>query len=215
MGLSPGIAGGRGRSPWPRLSVAAAVLLGLLVARPGQAQVPRLIAEGRVGVMLPSSPLSGDPPEGGATTGLSYGAGFAFAVRGGLYVNLGFSQHRLTCSVGCSGLGDLTATGFDLALRYAVVAGPVIPYVRLGALPYTVESAGGMESGADRLSDRTWGWEAGAGIGLPVSEHVHLSPGLRFVSLTPTFPTSAEGSAGEGSLDLKGWILDVGLVWAF
>ncbi len=188
----------------------------LLLPAASEGQLPRLFAEGRFGAAVPTGDLSEDSPQGGATTGPSFGAGFAFAVRGGLYVNLGFSQHRFGCSDGCSGLGDLAATGFDLALRYGFVAGPVLPYVRAGALPYTVEGSTEGDTGGDPLSDHVWGWELGGGVGVPLSEHVHLSPGLRYVSMDPRFDEAANPDSDDGlELAVRAWILDLGLVWAF
>jgi opacity protein-like surface antigen len=188
----------------------------LLLPAASEGQLPRLIAEGRLGAAVPTGDLSGESPEGGANAGPSFGAGFAFAVRGGLYVNLGFSQHRFGCSEGCAGLGDLAATGFDLALRYGFVAGPVLPYVRAGALPYTVEGSAQGEAEVDPLSDHVWGWELGGGVGVPLSEHVHLSPGLRYVSMDPRFDELSVPDSEEGvELAVRAWILDLGLVWAF
>ena len=57
------------------------------------------------------------------------------------------------------------------------------------------------------VSDHTWGWELGAGVGLRLSEHVHLSPGARFVSLRP----SLEGT----TFDLDAVALDLGVIRAF
>lgn len=177
-------------------------------ARAAEAQVPRLVAEARAGSAIPVAVLADDTPRGGARPGASFGAGFAFAVRGGLYVHAGFSQHRFDCDAGCDDRGDLTATGFDLALRFAVDAGAVMPWFRAGALPYTVEGSRDEVQGGGRVSDHTWGFEAGAGINVVLTENVHLSPGFRYVTLDPEF-------GGETGPEVRGWIADVGLVWAF
>ena len=173
---------GRVRVLHPGVAAGVVVLLSLFGSG-AAAQVPRLVAEVRVGVAVPSGPLAEDSSEGGAQAGPSLGAGFAFAVKGGLYVHAGFSQHRFGCDEGCADLGDLTATGFDLALRYAFVAGPVMPWIRAGTLPYTVEGSQTSEADGATLSDHTWGFEGGVGVNVPLSDNVHLSPGFRYMAL--------------------------------
>lgn len=198
----------RGWRPGLLTALIGGLLLPLGAGR-AEAQVPRLVAEARVGAMIPSGSLANDAPEGGARSGPSFGAGFGYAVRGGLYLRAGFSQHRMECDGGCRGLGTLTATGFDLGLRYAFDAGRVLPWLGVGALPYTVEGAEGQgPDGVRPLSRHTWGFEGGVGMNIVLSTHVHLSPAVRYLALDPRFPD-------EIQVEMRGWVADVGLVWAF
>jgi opacity protein-like surface antigen len=162
-----------------------------------------------VGATLPTGEF-GDrsDPSGDAKPSVGFGLGFAYAVRGGLYLHLGFSQHRFGCTDGCANAGDLTATGFDLALRYLFDTGAVKPWLRAGLLPYTIEGSTAGQDGTGAVSDHTWGFEVGGGVSVRLSEPLSLAPGLRYVALDPTL-------AGVGPLPIRAWVLDLGLVWGF
>ena len=184
------------------------VVLGL-TAVPVAAQLPRLTVEGRGGAALASG-ATGDATEaaGGAETGGSFGVGFAFGVRGGLYAHLGFSQHRWGCPEGCLGAGDLTASGFDLALKYMLPVGRTAPFLRVGALPHTVDGSTAGPGGVTGTSDRVWGFEGGGGVAIRLAGDLWLTPGARYVTMDPDFGDGVE-------LELRGWIVDLGLLWGF
>jgi len=195
------------QSVW--LGVAGGVVVLSLAAAPASGQLSRLTVEGRGGAALASGVLGdGTDLAGGAETGGSFGVGFAFGIRGGLYVHLGFSQHRWECEDGCLGTGDLTATGFDLALKYMLPLGRTAPYLRVGALPYTVEGSTAGPDGTPGISNRVWGFEGGGGVAIRLNGDLWLTPGARYVTMDPDF--------GDGTeLEIRGWIIDLGLLWGF
>lgn len=176
---------------------------------PLHAQIPKLTAEGRVGIAIPAGELAGPPQrDGGAGAGSSFGFSFAYAVRGGLYVQLGFSQHRLLCERGCMDLGDLTSSGWDLSLRYLFLSGDVMPWLRLGAISHGLESSSGSADAGKVLSDWTWGIEAGAGLSVRITDNLRVTPGFRYVRLDPTLNETTE-------VPFRSWVVDVGLLWGF
>ena len=133
--------------------------------------------------------------------GSSFGVSFAYAVRGGLYLQAGFSQHRLLCAEGCRDVGDLTSSGFDLALRYLFDVGAVMPWLRLGAVSHGVEASSGATDGGK-------GIEAGAGLSARLTDNLRVTPGFRYVRLDPAFE-------GEVAVPFRSWVVDVGLLWGF
>jgi opacity protein-like surface antigen len=178
-------------------------------ATPLEAQIPKLTAEGRIGIAIPAGELAGPPQrDGGAGAGSSFGFSFAYAVRGGLYLQAGFSQHRLLCAEGCRDLGDLTSSGYDLALRYLFDTGAVMPWLRLGAISHGVEASTGATEGGKAVSDWTWGIEAGAGLSVRLTDNLRVTPGFRYVRLDPAFDREVE-------VPFRSWIVDVGLLWGF
>jgi opacity protein-like surface antigen len=190
----------------------AAWLAGTAVAvwaAPLEAQIPKLTAEGRVGIAIPAGELAGPPQrDGGAGAGSSFGVSFAYAVRGGLYLQLGFSQHRFLCAEGCQDTGDLTSSGYDLALRYLFDTGAVMPWLRLGAISHGVEASSGAADDGKAVSDWTWGIEAGAGLSVRLTDNLRVTPGFRYLRLDPTLDRGTE-------VPFRSWVVDVGLLWGF
>ena len=192
-----------------RLGTALGVIVLSVSAVPASAQTPRLTVEGRGGAALASGVLAdASDAAGGAETGGSFGVGFALALKGGLYVHLGFGQSRWQCADGCLGAGDLTASGFDLALKYMLPLGRTAPYLRAGALPYTVDGSTAGPEGGIGVSDRVWGFEGGGGVAIRLAGDLWLTPGARYVRMDPDFGNGTE-------LEVRGWIVDLGLLWGF
>lgn len=202
--------GGAGRLRPPRSSAAVlAHALVLLLAFPtaAGAQLSPLLVEVRGGAALPS----GDFRDGGRewdSAAPSFGADFTlvWADRWGWYV--GFGQDRFECAPDrCEEEGELVATGFDLGLRVLLFSGSrIVPWVGGGALSYRGEH---HRTGAiSALTDRGWGWEAGAGAYLVLSERVYLNPAIR--------SRSFDLERGEsGRLQVRAVVVDLGLVLAF
>jgi len=82
--------------------------------------------------------------------------------------------------------------------------------VRVGALYNNVELEDG-NGNAINETDRVWGWEAGAGLDVPLGGSLRLTPGVRYRRFEPTLGL---GSATFEST-LAYVVLDVGLALRF
>lgn len=187
----------------------AAALNAPAPARAG-AQVSPLVVEVRGGSTLPADGfldgVSGWEGEGGEA--LSFGVDFVltWADRWGWMA--GFGQHRVECPAeACMAEEEWVATGFDLGLRALLWQGRVTPWISGAAGTYKLERHPPEGAGGEvRTSERSWGWEAGAGFYVILHDRIYLNPGGRYLSLRFEEP---------GALDLRLWVLDLGMVLAF
>lgn len=206
------------RSGFPRAASAAlptaalAVLLvgSLLIPSRGGAQISPLQVEARVGAWIPTTDLAGAQGfEGAASADVSFGV--HFVLRSGLisYV-VGFSEHRFGCTAGqCGEAVDFASTAWDLGIRVNLRSAGVVPWVSLGATAAIFDARVDTGTGVQREeSDRGWGYEAGAGVVIPVAGPFAINPGVRYGRSDVDF-------ASRGTLETRHIIADLGFVLGF
>ena len=187
------------------------LLLGtLLIPIRGEAQIPPLLFEVRVGAWIPTADLVGAQGfEGEASADVSFGV--HFMLRSGLisYV-AGFSEHRFGCTqVQCGEAVDFVSTAWDLGVRVNLRRTGIVPWVSLGATAAVFDAR--VDTGdavVSEGSDLGWGYEAGAGGLVPLGGPFLVNPGVRYGRSDADF-------AARGTLETRYIIADVGLVLAF
>lgn len=189
--------------------LAFALVLAVPIAT--EAQVSALQLEVNGGAAFPVQELSG--PEGfedEASTDTTFGVHFALT-SGRITYLVGFSEHRFGCpAIGCGGKTNFVSTAWDLAVRLNLRREGVVPWLRLGTVAALVQ-ADFTASGEPSLpaeSDRGWGFEAGAGVLIPVATRLALNPGVRYGRVDVDFPT-------RGELAMRYLVVDLGLVLGF
>jgi hypothetical protein len=149
--------------PLPHL---VALIAAAAIAGSAAAQDTPLLLDVTGGVGIPvSSFADGDGPGEGAEPGVAFGVGFTLPRSDRFALYLGFDQQRFGCeAAGCAEGGTFVATGFDLALRFALLTGhQAIPWIRVGGIATRVETRDLPEP--DRgVSDLGWGGEAAFGV---------------------------------------------------
>ena len=187
------------------------VLLGpLLIPTRGDAQISPLRLEARGGAWIPASDLVGAQGfEGAASGDVSFGV--HFVLRGGLISFVtGFSEHRFGCTaVQCGEAVNFVSTAWDLGMRVNLREAGIVPWVSLGATAALFDArvdTGGVVSRED--SDRGWGYEAGAGVLVPVGGPFALNPAVRYGRSDADF-------ASRGPMETRYIITDISLVLAF
>lgn len=106
--------------------------------------------------------------------------------------------------------GRLVDAGYVFGVKFTPATSRFSPWLRAGALYNNVE----LEDANGRAiaeTDRVWGWEAGAGIDVPIGGSLRLTPGVRYRRFEP--------SLGLGSATFESTlayvVLDVGLAIRF
>jgi hypothetical protein len=192
--------------------VALALLLAgsFLIPGRGDAQISPLQVEARGGAWIPTSDLVGASGfAGAASADASFGV--HFVLRSGLisYV-VGFSEHRFGCTAGeCGETVDFVSTAWDLGIRVNFRSAGIVPWVSLGATAALFEARVDTGSGVQpESSDRGWGYEAGAGVLIPVGGPFAINPGVRYGRSDVDFTS-------RGTLETRHVIVDLGLVLGF
>jgi hypothetical protein len=192
--------------------VALALLLAgsFLIPGRGDAQISPLQVEARGGAWIPTSDLVGASGfSGAASADASFGV--HFVLRSGLisYV-VGFSEHRFGCTAGeCGETVDFVSTAWDLGIRVNFRSAGIVPWVSLGATAALFEARVDTGSGVQpESSDRGWGYEAGAGVLIPVGGPFAINPGVRYGRSDVDFTS-------RGTLETRHVIVDLGLVLGF
>ena len=152
--------------------------------------------------------------EGEASAGTSFGVHFALA-GGHVGYLVGFSEHRFGCAEdACGAETDLVSTAWDLGLRINFRSSGVVPWMRVGAIAALLEvdltsaPTGETATTVREESDRGWGFEAGAGVLIPVADRFGLSPGVRYGRVDLDL-------ASRGVLQERYVVLDVAFVLGF
>lgn len=166
------------------------------------------VIEGRAGTAIPLGPAA----EGVGETQAGAAAGVHFALRRGerSYLFAGFSQLRARCDGDPCG-GSRVSTQWEAGMRFDLRESGVVPWLRVGAVFPSIERvplADPDEEPRFGVSDRGWGGEVGAGLRVPVSERIGISPGARFV-------VSRVGRGAAEALTVKWLVVDLGLVVGF
>jgi hypothetical protein len=182
----------------------------LLIPARGDAQITPLVVEARGGAWIPTSDLVGASGfEGAASTDADFGV--HFVLRSGLLSFVaGFSEHRFGCPTAqCGQAVDFVSTAWDLGVRVNLREAGIVPWVSLGGTAALfdahVDTGGAI---ALEASDRGWGYEAGAGVLVPIGGPFALNPGVRYGRSDVDF-------TGRGTMETRYIIADVGLVLAF
>ncbi len=187
------------------------LLLGiLLIPIRGEAQIPPLLVEVRVGAWIPTADLVGAQGfEGEASADVSFGV--HFMLRSGFisYV-AGFSEHRFGCTqVQCGEAVDFVSTAWDLGVRVNLRRAGIVPWVSLGATAAVFDAR--VDTGdavVSEGSDLGWGYEAGVGVLVPLGGPFLVNPGVRYGRGDVDF-------ASRGTLETRYIVADIGLVLAF
>ncbi len=191
------------------LSIALTLLM-LHQAAPASAQAPPLVLEVQGGASIPLGPFrSGTRPGEGTSAGPSFGVDFALSSAGRRVTYVGFSQHRFGCAAaGCASGERYVATGVDLGTGVSLLRrGPVIPWIRLGAMTTRVEMPATTTTQAG-VSALGFGGEVGLGLFLRTSRAVSLSPSVRYTAVNSGLP-------GGGVLRMRYLVADLSLVLGF
>jgi len=196
-----------------RKLVAPALLLGAALAQPARAQsVLPLSVEARGGVAIPT----GDFDDG---TGLGFSVGGTVFFRAAPMVSVygGFEHAQFTTDDDddLEGLdADITDNGFRLGARFDVPFGSltgVSPWVEGGAtFNRTSFNVSDDESGASVGidSDRSVGFEVGAGLSFNVAPRISITPGVRYRSHKADFGDTEDGPA---EVDVNHFTVDLGV----
>lgn len=194
----------------PTVAISILLVGSLLIPNPGCAQISPLQVEARVGAWIPTTDLTGAQGfEGAASTDVSFGV--HFVLKSGLisYV-VGFSEHRFGCTAGqCGEAVDFVSTAWDLGIRLNLRAAGIVPWVSLGATAALFDARVDTGNGVQReSSDRGWGYEAGAGVLIPIGGPFMLNPGIRYGRSDVDFPS-------RGTLETRHVIADLGFALGF
>ena len=194
----------------PTAAVAIILVGSLLVPSRGGAQISPLRLEVRGGGWIPNADLVGATGfEGAASANASFGTHFTLRSGPISYV-VGFSEHRFGCTrTRCGEAVDFVSTAWDLGIRVNLRSAGIVPWVGLGASAALVDARVGTGNTVQREdSDRGWGYEAGAGVLIPIGGQWALNPGARYGRNDVAF-------ASRGTLETRYFIADLGLVLAF
>lgn len=178
----------------------------LLVAGAAQAQSPFGL-ELRGGAAVPTDEL-------GATS-LNTGGGFealgTYRIMPHVQAYAGWDWFRFTPETPfVGGDFDVETTGYALGLQFRhPLVGSMDWVMRAGAVYNHIE----LEDGDDIIADsgHEFGWEAGAGLAIPVARHIALMPGVRYRTLS----VDLDAGAGKAPVDLSYLTLEVGMHIAF
>lgn len=191
------------------LSVVAAAAF----AVPAHAQLPRITPfafEVRGGLVFPTGDF-GQPSEedvGEIESGITVGANATFHFMPMLGVYGGYTYNRF----GVEGLEELDVVdqGFNAGLRVAIPTPliPIDPYVKAGLVYNTVGfEFDGDDEGEELLeSDRSLGFEVGAGLGIGLGQVLSFTPQVTYTSYEPKY----DGENDEG-FKVQHIRVDVGL----
>lgn len=157
-------------------TIFAGTLVMLAMAATGSvhAQAP-VTLELRGGAALPTDDLGDVALNPGAGAGLT--VGYDFMPHLGAYV--GWDWFRMTSDEAAGESFDVENTGYAFGLRFQHPLMSQVGYwVRAGGLYAHIE----LEDDSDITVDsgHELGWEAGAGLRLPVGDRFMLTPGLRY-----------------------------------
>ena len=193
-------------------AVCALLCLLVTLTLPGaaRAQLSPLLVEVRGGAALPSGDFLDGATGWDGTGGEAprFGAGFTLIWGGRWGWTVGFGQDRFTCPAETCGDGDeLVATGFDLGLRILLRSGGrVVPWIGGGGLSYRAERH--RNGAGSTVTDRAWGWKAGAGVYLVLTDRLYLNPSARYRALDLDRDE-------PGEVRVRAVVVDLGLVLAF
>lgn len=182
------------------------IILCVWAAAPAQAQ-GAFTVEVRGGVNSPTETF--------VDTDLERGVGLegtvAFRVMPAVSVYGGWDWQRRSVEDRLFGAeGRLIDTGYVFGVKLTPGTSRFAPWLRAGALYNHVELED-ANGNAIADTDHVWGWEAGAGIDVPIGGSLRLTPGVRYRRFAPMLQL---GSASFEST-LAYLVVDVGLAVRF
>lgn len=190
-----------------RFTTAALALLVIGAAAPVQAQIP-LTLELRGGAAVPTEDLGAAELKTGG--GFGFTAAYAFMPHMLFYG--GWDWQRLNTKGRIAGAdAHVEATGYAFGLGFQhPLFSSVGGWLRSGGIYNHIELE---KKNGDLIgdSDFEFGWEAGGGLVIPVSERFALMPGARY----RTFTADLEMGAGPVEVDLSYVTIDLGIVYRF
>lgn len=182
-------------------------------AAPAHAQLPNLTPfsfEVRGGLASPSGDFgetggSIDDILIGLETGYTVGVSATYHINPLLGIYGGYAYSRFSVEAGET---DMVDRGFNAGVRVAIPTPliPIDPYVRAGLVYNTV----GYELDIDEMhfdhySDRSVGFEVGAGIGIGLGPKLSFTPQLTYTRYAPRYDD------GDAGFDVEHLRADVGL----
>jgi opacity protein-like surface antigen len=165
----------------------AAIGLAALSATAAQAQVTPLTVEARVGAAIPTGDF-GDLVDTGY--GLSLHGAYRVIPMIDLYGAYNWTRFGFTDTdeeFGDTDV-DLTDSGFELGVRLNVPVPGIRPWVQAGVLLHQLSmsaSEGGITGSL--TSDREVGFQAAAGVAIPVAPGLRLTPAVSYRQYTVDF----------------------------
>lgn len=193
------------------LSLVAATAL----AAPAHAQLPNVTPfsfEVRGGLAFPTGDFAEDEEDGtgGLETGTTLGANATFHFMPMLGIYGGYTYN----SFGVDGEDDVDVIdqGFNAGLRVAIPTPliPIDPYVKAGLVYNQLElSATEGTTSISFESDRSLGFEVGAGVGITLGPKLSFTPQVTYTKYKAEFEDFFEGGAFEQ--DVEHIRVDVGL----
>ncbi|HOP27650.1 MAG TPA: porin family protein [Candidatus Sabulitectum sp.] len=158
------------------------VVLLLLVGAPQAAAQERWSADLQGGPAFTTK----DFGDAELSSGLGLDATISYRLQKHLWIYGGWGYHHFNTENSFAGADiDVEETGYLLGLRYQhpMCFSPAALYIRAGATLNHVE----LEDNEGELvsdSEHGVGWEAGAGVSIPVGSRWSITPGVRFRSLS-------------------------------
>jgi opacity protein-like surface antigen len=151
--------------------------------------------EARGGLSIPTGDL-----KDAAKTGWTAGASITYHALPLLGIYAGYSADQWNSKVGS---GHARASGLDLGARLSIPTPmiPIDPWIKAGAVYHNIKISGSDDPADDFTTDRKWGWQVGAGLGLTLGPKVSVTPGVTYTTLKP----------GSGVIDVHHVRADIGL----
>ena len=194
-----------------RKLICPALLLGAALAQPARAQtILPLSFEARGGVAIPTGDFAD-----GAGTGFNVGATVHYRVAPMVALYGGFEHAAFTLDDDADFEDvdtDVTDNGFRLGARFDVPLGALTsvgPWVEGGAtFNRTSLNLSDSETSLSVDSDRSVGYEVGAGLSFAVAPKISITPGVRYRSHKADFGDSDDGPA---EVDVNHFTIDLGV----
>jgi len=183
------------------LSLAAATAF----AAPAHAQLPNVTpfsVEVRGGIAIPTGEFGEDEDGLGVKSGTTLGANATFHFMPLLGIYAGYSRNQF--DIEGEDDADIIDSGFEAGVRLAVPTPliPIDPYVKVGAVYHDLKlQSGDGNTEIAFTSDRSFGFEVGAGVGIGLGPKLSFTPQVTYTRYTPDFD--------EEELGLEGVVPDV------
>lgn len=160
------------------------IIFFLLLSTEAMAQA-KWQANFRAGANFPTTKLGGAD----LNNGFGFDAGIAYRILPHLFVNTGWGWNRFSANQSFAGADmDFEETGYGAGLQFIhPIEKSKLKYVLgAGAIYKHIE----VENNKGEIIANTghgWGWQADAGLLIPLGKRFHLHPGIRYQSLSREF----------------------------
>jgi opacity protein-like surface antigen len=162
------------------VAAAAAAAAGRASAQVPLPTLTPFSVEARGGVSVPTGDLKDV-----AKTGWTAGASLTYHALPLFGVYAGYSMDEWTSKLGS---GKARESGLDVGARLSIPTPmiPIDPWIKAGAVFHNVKVSGSDDPADDFTTDRKWGWQLGAGLGLTLGPKVSVTPGVTYTHLKST-----------------------------